>query len=79
MKRKKDLAGLETKNLKDEINSIKFARRSIFAKKNIKKGELFSEKNLIALRPGTGTSISKWDKFIGKKSKKNYDKEEMIF
>ena len=79
MKRKKDLAGFETKNLKDEINSIKFARRSIFAKKNIKKGELFSEKNLIALRPGTGTSISKWDKFIGKKSKKNYDKEEMIF
>ena len=79
MKRKRELAGSGIKNLKDEINSIKFARRSLFAKKNIIKGELFSEKNLIALRPGTGTSVSEWDKYIGKKSKKNYFKEEMIF
>ena len=79
MHRKRDLAGSGIKNLKDEIDSIKFARRSLFAKKNIKEGELFSEKNLIALRPGTGISVSEWDKYVGKKSKKKYFKEEMIF
>ena len=79
MHRKRDLAGSGIKNLKDEIDSIKFARRSLFAKKNIKEGELFSEKNLIALRPGTGISVSEWDKYVGKKSKKKYFKKEMIF
>lgn len=60
-----------------EKNSIKF-RRSIFAKKDIKKGELFSEKNLKNLRPVVGITSDKFFQIIGKKSKRNIKKDSPI-
>lgn len=56
----------------------KFARKSIVAKKEIKKGEKFSEKNLTTKRPGSGRSPLSWNKLLGTRSKKNYLKDELL-
>ena len=53
-------------------------KKSIFAKKSIKKGEQFSEDNLMVKRPGTGISPMRWDDYIGKISEKNYKKDDLI-
>ena len=45
---------------------------------NIKKGEIFTEQNLTAKRPGDGLSPFKIKKFLGKKSQKNYKKDQQI-
>ena len=65
------MKGSFSKNLKKEKNSIKFARRSIIAKKNIKVGEKFSELNLTTKRPGIYITADNWDRIIKKKSKRN--------
>jgi len=53
-------------------------RKSIVAKKSIKKGELFSEENLTVKRPGTGISPMEWPKLVGQKSKHNYESDDLI-
>ena len=55
-----------------EINNIAAIRKKLIAAKEIRKGEIFTKNNLKALRSSHGVSISKWNKYIGKKSKKNY-------
>ena len=67
----KKLRGNFKKNLKKESKSIKYARRGIYTKKNIKKSQKFSEKNRITLRPNNEVSAILWDQVIGKKSKFN--------
>ncbi len=61
-----------------EIKNISVARKSIVAKKSIKKGELFSEKNLTIKRPGTGVSPIEWSELIGQESKQNYNPDDLI-
>ena len=61
-----------------EIKNIPIARKSIVAKKTIKKGELFSKGNLTIKRPGTGISPMEWDNLMGKRSDKNYSEDELI-
>lgn len=63
---------------KKEIRMRLFARKSIYAKKDIKKGEKFSEDNLVCKRPGNGTDAKYIYNFIGKKSKKIYKKYDKI-
>ena len=63
---------------KNEILNKLLVRKSIVAKKNIKKGERFSLSNLTAKRPGTGISPMRFKFFRNKKSKKNYKKDEFI-
>ena len=46
-------------------------RRSIYAIKDIKKGEKFSDKNISTFRPNIGLSASYYPKIIGKKSPKS--------
>ena len=48
------------------------------ANKPIKKGEIFNNENLICKRPGHGIPASKYFRFIGKKSKKNYNYDQLI-
>lgn len=70
--------GREKMKLKNsEKNSIKF-RRSIFAKKDIKKGEYLTEKNLQNLRPVVGITSDKYFQIIGKKSKRSIKKNDPI-
>ena len=54
------------------------ARKSIMASASIKKGEIFTIKNITVKRPGTGISPMKWDEIIGSVAKKDYTEDEMI-
>ena len=61
-----------------ETKNIPIARKSIVAKKPIKKGERFSENNLTVKRPGSGISPMEWDDYIGKHSGKEYQADDLI-
>jgi len=51
----------------EEKSSLKF-RRSLYAVKDIKKGEIFTKENIRAIRPGYGMKPKNLDLIIGKKS-----------
>lgn len=68
----------QKKPSKDEIEMLKIARKSIFAKLSIKKGEKFTHSNLTLKRPNSGLQPENYFKLIGKISKKNYKKDEQI-
>lgn len=68
----------EKKVLKCELNTRKLARRSLVAKKYIKKGEKFSIKNVTPKRPGGGILPSHFYKILGKIAKKNFQYDEKI-
>jgi len=61
-----------------EIPNIKVVRKSIVASCSIKKGEKFSEKNLIVKRPSGGISPMRWDEVIGTLATKDYSEDELI-
>ncbi|AII13909.2 legionaminic acid synthase [Campylobacter iguaniorum] len=61
-----------------ESQNINIARKSIVAKCEIKKGEIFSESNLAIKRPGNGISPMRWDEIIGQIATKNYKEDELI-
>ena len=63
---------------KSERDVRKVARKSIVASKDIKKGDLFTDKNISTKRPSKGLSPMKWNTLIGKKSKKNYKINDFI-
>lgn len=68
----------EKRPSKSEIKNLKIVRKSIVAKEKIKKGEKFTEKNLTFKRPGGGMSPMNLWKILGTKSKKDYEKEDII-
>ena len=63
-----------------EQNTRKSLQKCMVANQNIKKGDLFSEGNIVAKRTG-GVGISPIDyaDIIARKSNKNYKKDEVIF
>ena len=61
-----------------EIKNLKFIRRGIYSKINIKKGEFFSENNIFCIRPLNKNGAENWFNVVGKKSKKNYFKNQTI-
>ena len=63
---------------KSEIPNMEIARKSIVAKKDIKKGEILNEENLTVKRPGNGISPMKWDEIVGSKAQKDYKEDEII-
>lgn len=54
------------------------ARKSIVAKKAIKKGEIFSEENITCKRPGNGISPMQWYELMGKEAEKSFEEDELI-
>ena len=72
------LGSSKKKPTKNETIIKTLVRKSIVAKKEIRKGEKFSLNNLSAKRPGTGISPMKFKFFVNKKSKKNFKKDELI-
>ncbi len=79
LKNLKKLTGSFKKfSLKSEEKSRLNARRSLYAKKNIKKGEILSMDKIIAKRPAYGISPSKIDKILGKKIKNSIKKDSLI-
>ncbi|HEB9308762.1 TPA: N,N'-diacetyllegionaminate synthase [Campylobacter coli] len=63
---------------KSERKNIEIARKSLVAKKKIKKGEIFSEENLTTKRPASGISAMRYDEYLGKKASKDYEEDELI-
>ncbi|MCW8954539.1 MAG: N-acetylneuraminate synthase [Sulfurimonas sp.] len=61
-----------------EKPNIKIARKSIVANCEIKKGEIFTEKNLGIKRPGNGISPMRWDEVIGTSAMKDYSEDDLI-
>ena len=61
-----------------ETKNIAIVRKSIVAKKNIQKGERFSEENLTVKRPGTGISPMEWDKMMGRIAEVSFSKDDLI-
>jgi sialic acid synthase SpsE len=61
-----------------EKRNMKIARKSLVAACPIKKGETFSADNITVKRPGTGLSPMLWDWLLGKKSPRDFRKDEII-
>lgn len=56
----------------------KIFRRSIYAKRNIKKGEIFTSQNIKVVRPSYGLSPKYYFKLLGKRSKRQIKKANRI-
>lgn len=61
-----------------EKKNIAIARKSIVAACEIKKGEIFTEENLTAKRPGNGISPMNWAEVLGKIAKRDFSEDELI-
>ena len=73
------MLGLEDKIItKSEQKTKLLVRKSLVARNDIKKGEIFSEKNITTKRPGKGISPFKIKKYLGKKSIKQFKKDQFI-
>ena len=59
---------------KSELKNINIARKSIHVSRDLKKGTILNDKDLISLRPGNGICTMNWDKVKGKKLKINLKK-----
>jgi N,N'-diacetyllegionaminate synthase len=66
------------KTSKSEIKNRDIARKSIVAKREIKKGEIFTEDNITVKRPGNGISPMRWYEVLGKVASKDYKEDELI-
>ena len=54
------------------------ARKSIVAKKKIKKGDIYTLDNITVKRPGNGISPIHWYEILGKVSEENFNEDELI-
>lgn len=69
--------GIKKPSPSENKNKI-VVRKSLIAKTYIKKGDIFTEKNVGIKRPGTGISPMRWDEVIGKIAPKNFDIDDLI-
>lgn len=68
--------GIKTPS-ESELKNIAIARKSIHLNKDLDKGHIIVEKDIITLRPGDGISPMEWNTIIGKElkaDKKEFDK-----
>jgi N,N'-diacetyllegionaminate synthase len=63
---------------KSELKNKDIARKSIVAKREIKKGEVFTEDNITVKRPGNGISPMRWYEVLGKVASRDYKEDELI-
>ena len=61
-----------------EKRNINIARKSIVARKVIKKGEIFTEENITCKRPGNGISPMEWYNVLGTVAIRDFDEDELI-
>lgn len=61
-----------------EVRNKIVARKSIVAKKPIKKGELFTIDNITVKRPGNGISPMDWYKILGQVSEQDFETDQNI-
>jgi len=61
-----------------ELKNRAIARKSLVASRPISEGEIFSDNNLTAKRPGTGISPMRWDEVIGRRARRDFQCDELI-
>ncbi len=61
-----------------EIANMAVARKSIVARRDIQRGEVFSEQNITTKRPGTGISPMCWETVLGQKAIRDFAEDELI-
>lgn len=69
--------GVKRPSASEEKNRLA-ARKSLFAACAIAKGELFTEQNLVAKRPGAGISPMRLDELLGRPAARNFATDELI-
>ena len=73
------ILGTSTKKpTKSEKQYIPLVRKSLVARRVIKKGEKFTKENLAIKRPGTGLHPRLYFKLLGKKAKRDLAADEML-
>jgi len=68
----------EREVLHDELVQRDKMRRSLIAGSDLNPGDVLTEANLGAKRPGTGISVSEWDNILGKRVNKMISKDCLI-
>jgi N,N'-diacetyllegionaminate synthase len=63
---------------KSELKNKLIIRKSLVASKIIRAGEIFTDENITAKRPGTGISPMLWDKIIGQVASRDFAVDELI-
>ena len=61
-----------------EAKNRTIARKSLVARRAIARGEVFTEENLTAKRPGGGVSPMHWFEVLGLRAVRNFREDEMI-
>ncbi len=61
-----------------EAKNKSIARKSLVAACQIRAGEIFSDSNLTAKRPGNGLSPMRWDEVVGRAAPRNFAPDELI-
>lgn len=64
--------------LSDKVRKSKIFGRSLFVVKNIKEGELFTEKNIRSIRPGFGLHPKYYKDILGNKAKMNLERGKAL-
>ncbi len=62
----------------NETKNLLVARKSIVAKKKIKKGEIFNEANITTKRPADGLSPMEWNNILNTIATKDFDEDDLI-
>ncbi|MCF8067735.1 MAG: N-acetylneuraminate synthase [Desulfobacterales bacterium] len=74
----KSLGSIQKQISTPELTNRLIVRKSIMASRKIKKGDIFTDKNLLIKRPGNGISPLKYWDLIGKTSSKSYNVDDLI-
>ncbi len=61
-----------------EAKNIEVARKSIVAAQAIKRGEIFTEKNITVKRPGSGISPMRWEEILGQQAERDFQVDDLI-
>jgi len=72
------LGAFEKKPVPVEKRNMVAARKSIVARRSIRKGEVFTEENLAAKRPGNGISPMRWYDVLGHVAEQDFCQDELI-
>lgn len=72
------LGSADKKPSPSESENITVARKSIVASKQIRKGDLLSDKNITTKRPGLGMSPMEWDSVVGSVASQDYNIDDFI-
>lgn len=63
---------------KTELKNLEVCRKSIVAKKEIKKGEILTTDMITVKKPGTGISPMLWDSILNTPAQKDYQQDELL-